>query len=89
MKGLDGALKCDEHKVSFNTPTEFYEHEKEIEHSHTGETLCTDCLNSGIKKKAECDPESFGLGRPTPRCIDCNDRIEKEVLAKIEARKKK
>lgn len=88
MKGLEGILKCDLHDESFNVPSEFYEHCNTKPHTDTGKTLCLDCNASGIKEKAEVDPTDLHLGRPTGRCEDCNDKLEKKVEAKIKARGK-
>lgn len=89
MKGLDGLLKCDAHNESFNTPTEFYEHEREKQHTHPNTTtLCTDCFAAGIKEHCEVDPTDMHKGRPTGRCPDCQDKLEKHVEKKIKEREK-
>ena len=84
MKGLEGVLKCSPCYESFNTPTEFYEHEKEKQHSHTGSTLCLDCNAAGIKEHVELDGIDTHKGRPTTRCGHC----ENKLLDKLEKRQK-
>lgn len=84
MKGLDGILKCSPCYESFNTPTEFYEHEKEKDHTHTGSTLCLDCKEAGIIEHCEIDSTDKHRGRPTARCSTC----ENKLLDKLEKRQK-
>lgn len=88
MKGLEGLLKCDAHNESFNLPEEFYQHEREKSHSHTGITLCVDCNASGIKEHAVIDSDELNFGRPIGRCSDCQEVLEKKVEEKMRLRKK-
>lgn len=84
MKGQDGLLKCSVHNESFNTPTEFYEHQKSVPHGFKGTTKCDGC---GCKN-CEVDPNEQFKGNAKARCKHCEELEETAVLERIERKKK-
>jgi hypothetical protein len=91
MEGLDGILKCYVHKVSFNTPTEYFDHEREIEHERNENHLCGNC-GSEIKGKgprvqvkfvAKLVPDK--LHHPRANCKKCQDEIDKATIERLKA----
>jgi len=85
MQGQEGLLKCSVHNVSFNTPEEFYKHKDDVPHGATGTTKCEDC---GCKNCPQ-DPNETAKGKILKaRCPECEQINEKNVLEKIERKKK-
>lgn len=86
MHGLKGLLKCTIHNESFDTPTEWYKHESEKPHGHTGSTKCEDC---GCEN-CPCDPQEINkVAKGKARCTECAEMQEKAVLERIARKKEK
>lgn len=89
VTGLSLDLKCSVHNESFATPTEFYAHEASKPHSHSGETICSDCLTRGIKERVQIDETEKEKGKALGRCNGCYEKLEKKILEKQKKKESK
>ncbi|GEM_PF-4643615 len=86
MQGQDGQFKCSTCNVSFDTPSEYYQHEREVVHTSSGTFKCSDCEESfqiPYDKPAEHKLKEKQL-TPSFQCPDCVSKQEQRIIEKLQ-----
>lgn len=83
--GLDKLFQCSIHKVSFDTPDEYYQHERDVEHHRRFTKHCTSCGEVNVSRE---ETAKIPFGKMTPqesKCRACQEEQDIKTVERLKA----